>query len=394
LFNQQFEITEKESALLKNYSRHPVEFVKGDGVYLYDKNGKEYLDFLCGIAVTSFGHGNHRIKAAVEKQINKLWHVSNLFESEGQEILAQKLAEKSGLDFVFFCNSGTEANEAAIKFARKWGKGRNHIITALNSFHGRTMGSLSATGQKKLWEDFLPLTPGFSYAEFGNIKDLEQAYSQHSDKTVAIMLEPIQGESGIIVPPEGYLKNVREFCNKHNLLLIMDEVQAGMGRTGKFFAHQWEEIKPDIITIAKGIANGLPLGAVISSREVGDEIKPGNHGSTFGGNPVAIAAANEVLNLLDDDALNHVEEMGNLLVSKLKSKCAEKVKEFRGKGLMIGAEFKEGISSKKVSGEMLSNGVITGTSGVSVLRILPPFIITEKEIIHFVNTLDKVLSQL
>jgi predicted acetylornithine/succinylornithine family transaminase len=394
LFNQQYEILEKESALLKNYSRHPVEFVKGEGVYLYDRNGNEYLDFLCGIAVTSFGHGNYRIKSAVEKQINKLWHVSNLFESESQEQLAQKLSEKSGLDYVFFCNSGTEANEAAIKFARKWGKGRNHIITALNSFHGRTMGSLSATGQKKLWEDFLPLTPGFSYAEYGDMNKLEQAYLEYPNETVAVMLEPIQGESGIIVPPKGYLKSVKEFCDAHNLLLIIDEVQSGMGRTGKFFAHQWEGIKPDIITLAKGIANGLPLGAVICSKEVGDEIKPGNHGSTFGGNPIAVSAANEVVNLLDEEALFRIEKMGNLLIKNLTGLQSCKIKEVRGKGLMIGVEFMEDVSAKKVSSELLANGVVTGTSGESVLRILPPFIITEKDITRFAKSLEKVLTSL
>ncbi|MCX6150516.1 MAG: acetylornithine/succinylornithine family transaminase [Ignavibacteriales bacterium] len=394
LFNQHNDIVEKESSLLKNYSRYPVEFVSGDGAYLFDKNGKKYLDFLSGIAVTGFGHSNPRIKSAVEKQINKLWHVSNLFESEQQEILAEKLAEISGLDSVFFCNSGTEANEAAIKFARKWGKGRSHIITALNSFHGRTMGSLSATGQKKVWEGFEPLTPGFSYAEFGDIDVLEQEYNKHANETVAIMLEPIQGESGIIIPPEGYLKNVRQFCDEHNLLLILDEVQSGMGRTGKFFAHQWEEIKPDIITIAKGIANGLPLGAAICSKEVGDEIKPGSHGSTFGGNPVAVAAAIEVVNLLDDSVLNQIDKLGTSLIESIINLHAIQIKEVRGKGLMIGVEFNEGISAKVIAQKLLSDGVVTGTSGEVVLRLLPPFIITEKEIVQFGAALSGVLNEL
>jgi acetylornithine/N-succinyldiaminopimelate aminotransferase len=393
LSSQQFEINEKEAALLKNYNRYQVEFVKGEGAYLYDKGGKEYLDFLCGIAVTSFGHNQSKIKSAVENQVNKFWHVSNLFDSTPQEMLAEKLAEKSGLDNVFFCNSGTEANEAAIKFARKWGKGKSHIITALNSFHGRTMGSLSASGQTKLWEGFLPLTPGFSYAEYGDIAELEHSYTEYPNDTIAVMLEPIQGESGIIIPPEGYLKSVSEFCKKHNLLFIIDEVQAGMGRTGKFFAHQWEEIKPDIICVAKGIANGLPLGAVICTKEVGDEIKPGSHGSTFGGNPVAIAAANIVVDLLDDNMLYHIVEMGNELLRALKALNTNKVKEIRGKGLMIGIEFKDGISAKKIAADLLENGIVTGTSGEAVLRILPPFIITEKEVEHFLKEFNTTLSK-
>ena len=392
--SQQFEIMEKESALLKNYNRYNVEFVKGEGAYLYDKDGKEYLDFLCGIAVTSFGHCHNKIKSAVESQVNKFWHVSNLFESTPQLQLAQKLTEKSGLDNVFFCNSGTEANEAAIKFARKYGKGKSHIITAHNSFHGRTMGSLSASGQTKLWEGFLPLTPGFSYTEYGDIEELEHSYSEHPNDTVAVMLEPIQGEGGIIVPPKGYLKNVGEFCKKHHLLFIMDEVQAGMGRTGKIFAHQWEEIKPDIICAAKGIANGLPLGAVICTKKIGDEIKPGSHGSTFGGNPVAIAAANVVVELLDDDTLSHIVEMGNMLLKSLKEIETNKIREIRGKGLMIGIEFKEGVSAKEIAKELLDNGIVTGTSGDTVLRIFPPFIITGKEISHFIKEFNSILGKL
>jgi acetylornithine/N-succinyldiaminopimelate aminotransferase len=393
LSSQQSEIIEKATALLKNYNRYPVEFVKGEGAYLYDKEGKVYLDFLCGIAVTSFGHSHNKIKSAVESQVNKFWHVSNLFESGPQELLAQKLAEKSGLDNVFFCNSGTEANEAAIKFARKWGKGKSHIITAFNSFHGRTMGSLSASGQNKLWEGFFPLTPGFSYTEYGDIAELEHSYSEHPNETIAVMLEPIQGESGILIPPPGYLKSVDRFCKENNLLLIIDEVQSGMGRTGRFFAHQWEEIKPDIICVAKGIANGLPLGAVICTKEVGDEIKPGSHGSTFGGNPVSIAAANVVVELIDESTLNHIIEMGNILLNALIEINNGKIKEIRGKGLMIGVEFREGTSAKKIAGDLLNNGVVTGTSGDNVLRILPPFIITDKEIEFFINEFKLVVSK-
>ncbi|RJP62715.1 MAG: aspartate aminotransferase family protein [Ignavibacteriales bacterium] len=385
---------EIKSNLLQNYSRYPVEFVKGEGVWLYDKDDKKYLDFLSGIAVTGFGHNNPEIINAAIEQIKKLWHVSNLFEAGGQEKLAKILTQKSKLDYVFFCNSGTEANEAAIKFARKWGKERTHIICASNSFHGRTMGSLSATGQPKLWEDFAPLTPGFSFTDFGDVEELAHTYLEHANDTVAVMIEPIQGESGVIVPPDGYLKKVRNFCDEHNLLLIVDEVQTGMGRTGKFFCHQWEEIKPDIITVAKGIANGLPLGATICTKAVGNEIKPGNHGSTFGGNPVSIASALAVANLIDENILQNNVTLGKTLIIALEALHTDKIKAVRGKGLMIGVEFVQGVSAKNICKQLLKKGIVTGTSGDTVLRLLPPFIITEKEIVQFASTFDGVLNSL
>jgi acetylornithine/N-succinyldiaminopimelate aminotransferase len=381
------------SNLLKNYSRYPVKFEKGDGFYLYDKDGKEYLDFLAGIAVVGLGHNNGKIKNAVIEQVNKLWHTSNLFESEQPEKLATALAQRTNLDYVFFCNSGTEANEAAIKFARKWGKGKSNIICAKNSFHGRTMGSLSATGQEKLWQGFLPMTPGFSFVEFGSEADLVNEYNKSPENTAAIMIEPIQGESGIIVPPKNYLKFVRNFCDEHNLLFIVDEIQTGMGRTGKLFCHQWENVTPDIITVAKGIANGLPLAAVICSKAVGDEIKPGDHGSTFGGNPVALAAALEVIEQLDENVLNENTEKGNKLKKMIENLHSDKIKAVRGMGLMIGIEFKEGISSKNFAKDLLSKQVVVGTSGDSVLRLLPPFIINKEAIKKFIKVFSEVLNE-
>lgn len=384
---------ENKSALLKNYSRYTVEFERGEGAYLYDTSGKKYLDFLCGIAVTSFGHNHPMIKSTLIDQINKLWHVSNLFSSSGQEELAKELSERSGLDYVFFCNSGTEANEAAIKFARKTsGSGKTHIIAALNGFHGRTMGSLSASGQEKLWNGFYPLSPGFSFVKYGDIEELQLEYVKYKNQTAAVLLEPIQGESGIIIPEEGYLKAVREFCDEHNILMIVDEVQSGIGRTGKFFAHQWENIIPDIITVAKGIANGLPLGAAICSQKVAGAINPGDHGSTFGGNPVAVSAANTVMKLLDKDLLEKILIMGRMLVKSIEGLHTSKIKAIRGKGLMIGIEFNEGYSAKKIAAEMLKNGVVVGTSGDSVLRVLPPYIINQNDIVQFAVTLDNVLS--
>ena len=381
---------ETSSALLKNYSRYEVEFVKGEGAYLFDTNGKKYLDFLSGIAVTGFGHNHPLITNAVKDQAEKLFHVSNLFLSSGQEILAEKLVNHSGLDSVFFCNSGTEANEAAIKFARKWGKGRFSIITAVGGFHGRTMGSLSASAQYKLWDGFAPLTPGFSYVPFNDVEAIENSID---DNTVAVMLEPIQGESGINVPSEDYLNEVKELCTVNNLLFIIDEVQTGMGRTGKMFAFQWENIKPDIITLAKGLANGLPLGAVICTKEVAELLTPGSHGSTFGGNPLAVASANAVLDLIDSECLEKNFFLGEKLKEEIYSLNDKNIKSVRGKGLMVGIEFKSSLSAKKIAEELLENGVVAGTAGENVLRLLPPFVITEEEVELFLKEFSFIINK-
>lgn len=398
MLNQKQLQYESCSALLRNYSRYNVEFVRGSGVYLFDSTGKEYLDFFSGIAVTGFGHLHPAILKAVKDQLHNIWHTSNLFLSSQQEMLARKLAEHSGLQYVFFCNSGTEANEAAIKFARKWGsgktigsEGRSTIITALGGFHGRTMGSLSASGQYKLWEGFFPLTPGFLYVPFDDIEATENSINHD---TAAIMVEPIQGESGIIMPSKDYMRELRAICDKYNLLLVIDEVQTGMGRTGKMFAHQWEDIKPDIITLAKGIANGLPLGAVICSDKVADCITPGSHGSTFGGNPVSIAAANAVLDLLTEDQLKFNYIIGKKLKNEINDINHPLIKDVRGKGLMIGIEFREPINAKVIASKLLEEGVVVGTSGDNVIRILPPFIITEDEVAKFICTLFSVLNNL
>ncbi|MCK9426121.1 MAG: aspartate aminotransferase family protein [Ignavibacteriaceae bacterium] len=378
------------SSLLKNYNRLPIEFVKGEGAFLFDTKGKKYLDFLSGIAVTSFGHAHPQLTKAVHDQVDKIWHTSNLFEISLQEQVAQKLTEQSKLAKVFFCNSGTEANEAAIKFARKFGKGKSTIITALGGFHGRTMGSLSASAQYKLWQGFFPLTPGFTHVPYDDIAAIND--SINSD-TVAIMIEPIQGENGVIVPSKDYLKKLRAICDANDLLLIIDEVQTGIGRTGKYFAYQWTEIKPDIVTIAKGIANGLPLGAVICSEKVAEVIQPGDHGSTFGGNPVSLAAALAVTELLTDDVLNKIQQLGESLLTGIKNLQLEKVTDVRGCGLMIGVEFDASIQVKDLMKELLENGVVTGTSGNNTLRLLPPFVINQKEIDLFLLTLSKVVDK-
>lgn len=380
----------KGSNLLKNYARMPVSFEKGNGVYLYDRQAKAYLDFLCGISVTSFGHNHPQITEAVQKQVAAYWHVSNLYEIPLQESVASALTKASTLDYVFFCNSGTEANEAAIKFARKFGNSRTTIITTENSFHGRTYGSMSASGQKKIHDGFAPLCPGFCCVPFNTIDAIKEACDE---QTIAVLLEPIQGEYGIVIPSENYLKQVRAFCDQHDLLLIIDEVQAGMGRTGKMFAHQWYGIKPDIVTCAKAIANGLPLGAVLCTKAVADAITFGSHGATFGGNPVALAAAQTVLELIDKKTLDHVAAMGDMLFQSITKIGSASIKEVRGKGLMIGIEFHDSVNAKEIQRSFLEHFVLVGVCGDHVIRILPPFIVQPEEVKRFIHIFQKILEK-
>ncbi len=379
----------KNTYHVNTYNRFPVEFIKGNGAYLYDTENNKYLDFLSGIAVTGFGHNHPLLVDAAKKQIDNLWHVSNLFESTPQEELAKKLTDVSSLDKVFFCNSGTEANEAAIKFARKFGNGRSTIIAANGSFHGRTMGSLSASMQQKLWEGFKPLTPGFVSVPYN---DPEAIKNNIDNSTVAVLIEPIQGESGIMVPDENYLQKVRNICDENNLLLIIDEIQTGMGRTGKHFAHQYANIVPDIITVAKGIANGIPLGALICSEKINEIITPGSHGSTFGGNPIAVSVANKVLDLIDNELLSQIVKHENYIKQKLINENFSQISEIRGKGLMIGIELDKEINVKDIASKLLQNKIIVGTAGNNVLRLLPPFIITNEQIDFFIETLKIVFK--
>ena len=380
--------SEIKSYQVNTYKRNSVEFIKGDGVYLFDKDGNKYLDFLSGIAVTGLGHKNKKLVNAAISQIDNLWHVSNLFTSTPQEELAKKLCDKSGLDKVFFCNSGTEANEAAIKFARKYGMGKSTIISAKGSFHGRTYGSLSASAQEKLWEGFYPLTPGFISVPYNDSEAIKNAIDE---TTIAVMLEPIQGENGILIPSENYLNEVRKICDEKNILMIVDEIQTGNGRTGKYFAYQHSKIIPDIVTLAKGIANGFPLGAVICSDKVAEAITPGSHGSTFGGNPVSISVANKVADLVSNEVLENVDKLGKLFIEKISEKNIPIIKEVRVKGLMIGIEFNESIDAKNIAAKLIENKIVVGTAGNNVLRILPPFIIDVSHIDYFVNKFVEVL---
>ncbi len=380
-----------KSYQVNTYKRFAVEFVKGDGVYLFDKKGEKYLDFLSGIAVTGFGHKNNKLVNAAVSQIDNLWHVSNLFTSTPQEKLAQKLCERSGLDKVFFCNSGTEANEAAIKFARKFGNGKSTIIVADGGFHGRTMGSLSASAQNKLWEGFHPLTPGFKNVPYNNIEAIKNAFD---DSTIAVMIEPIQGESGIVIPSKSYLTDIRTLCDNNNLLMIVDEIQTGFGRTGEIFAYQHNDIIPDIVTLAKGIANGLPLGAVLCSDKVADAITPGSHGSTFGGNPVSIAVANKVIDLLTEDVLDNINSLGLLVKKLIEKENIEEIVEVRSKGLMIGIKFTSKVDVKTLAQKFLDEKIVVGTAGNNVLRLLPPLIIKNENIQHFVYILKDLFNKM
>lgn len=375
--------------VLQNYARYSVEFVSGAGKHLTDAVGNIYTDFLCGIAVTSFGHQHPLITEAVSEQIKKVWHTSNLFQISLQEKVAAGLCAASGLDKVFFCNSGTEANEAAIKFARKWGNGRYEIIATEGSFHGRTMGALSATGQAKIQEGFAPVLPGFIHVPFNNSKAIENAITEN---TCAVLFEVIQGENGVVEADVEYVQEVRRICNEHNLLLIIDEVQTGIGRTGKYFAYQWSGVQPDMISFAKGIANGLPLGGVICNQKTADAIKPGCHGSTFGGNPIALAAASAVLSLLTEEKLTEITQLGGYFLAKLKELNHPLIKSVRGKGLIIGAEINEGIEAKKIAQGLLDIGIVAGTAGNNTLRLLPPFIISEADIDFFLEKLSTVLN--
>ncbi|GBD90023.1 acetylornithine aminotransferase [bacterium BMS3Abin04] len=375
---------------VNTYQRFDVEFIKGNGVYLFDKEGNKFLDFLSGIAVTCLGHNNKELVTAAINQINNLWHVSNLFLSTPQEDLAKKLTEKSGLNKVFFCNSGTEANEAAIKFARKFGNGKSTIITADGGFHGRTMGSLSASAQKKLWEGFYPLAPGFVNVPYNDIEAIKNALDK---STIAVMVEPVQGENGVVIPSDNYLNNIRALCNENNLIMIVDEIQTGFGRTGKLFAYQHNNITPDIVTLAKGIANGLPLGAVLCSDKVAGAITPGSHGSTFGGNPVSVSAANKVIDLITEEILTNVNSMGKLLSEKIAASNIEEIKGIRNTGLMVGIEMSPDIDVKELAQSFLSKKVVVGTAGNNILRLLPPLIIEEKHINIFINTLTKIFNK-
>jgi acetylornithine/N-succinyldiaminopimelate aminotransferase len=384
-----------EQYVAHTYARYPVVLVRGKGTRVWDQEGEEYLDFVSGLAVCNLGHCHPRVVKTIQGQAEKLIHVSNFYYIEPQIQLASLLCKHSFADKVFFCNSGAEANEGAFKLARKFakeniGKDRYEIITMEGSFHGRTLATLTATGQEKFHKGYEPLMPGFKYVPFNDIGAVKKAIDP---KTCAVMVEPIQGEGGVNCPSEGYLKALREICDENRLLLIFDEVQVGMGRTGKLFAYEHEGVEPDMLTLAKSLAGGVPIGALLIKKGIADSFNPGDHASTFGGNPLASAAGVAALTaILEEGMLENCRKMGDYFLSEL-DKMKNKfpfIKEVRGKGLILGMELK--IDGSSIVKEMLKKRVLINCTMGNILRFLPPLIVTQEEIDRVVATLEEVLT--
>lgn len=384
------------SYLMSNYKPLDISFSKGKGCYLFTDDGEKYLDALTGVAVVNLGHSHDKIVKTIKDQAEKLIHTSNWYRIDNQETLGEKLCAASGMEKVFFGNSGAEANEAAIKltrlYAHKKGIENPIIITAINSFHGRTMAALSATGNDNVKKGFYPVLPGFIHVDYNNIDQLKD-FSNNSN-VVAVMFEPIQGESGVRIPDANYLNEVQALCQKNNWLFILDEVQTGMGRTGKLFAHQHDNLKPDIMTLAKGLGNGYPIGACLARGEASQLFTPGTHGSTFGGNPMAVAVAGSVLEIIEaENILDNVNAMSTfakkLFLQRLEK--SSKVIDFRIKGLMIGIELKKDPSSLLQKG--LENKILINITG-NTIRLLPPLIINESEVCELVDKVCNLIDEL
>ena len=389
---------EDEQSYLPVFNRYQIVLDHGEGAYAWDVNGKKYIDFLGGIAVNVLGHGYKPLVEAISMQAGKLIHCSNLYYTQPQADAAAKLVKLSGLDKAFFGNSGAEANEGAIKIARKYAHQidpeKSQIITAWDSFHGRTIATLTATGQKHYHEGVGPLPAGFDYVHYNDIAELE---SMMSEKTAAVMLETIQGEGGVYTPNGDYLKQVRALCDKYHALLIFDEIQAGIGRSGTFFAYETYGVKPDIVTLAKGLAGGVPIGAFIVTDAVASAFKPGDHGTTFGGNPLACAAANVVLDTVPKaDFLQHVRTVGAYFKQKLEllqQKYPSLIVDVRGEGLILGAELSSSEHGRDIVNACLAKGAIINCTAGKVLRFIPPLIITQEQVDEVTGIMDGVLAQ-
>jgi acetylornithine aminotransferase len=387
---------ESQSHICQTYNRYNLALVRGSGCHLWDQEGREYLDFVAGIAVCNLGHCPEEIARVMYEQAQQLVHVSNLYYTEPQVRLARALTDSCFADKVFFCNSGAEANEAAIKLARKYsrmshGSGRYGIISMENSFHGRTLATLSATGQQKIQEGFEPLVDGFRYVEFGRLDRVAEAI----DETIcAVLVEPIQGEGGVRVPEANYLAGLRELCTKHDLLLIYDEIQVGMGRTGKLFSHQFEEVAPDIMTLAKALANGLPIGAMLTTDKVAEAFAPGSHASTFGGTPLVTAVALEVFRQISAESfLQTVRNVGDYFKGRLLD-LSEKypfIREVRGRGLILGIELD--FAGGEIVDQCQERGLLINCTAEKVLRFLPPLIITSDEVDRLIEILQSVFRE-
>jgi acetylornithine/N-succinyldiaminopimelate aminotransferase len=383
---------------MSTYSRYPVGFKRGKGCWLWGNDGEKYLDFTSGIAVTNLGHRHPAILRALSEQAKKTLSVCNLFQIQEQADLAEVLVKNSFADKVFFCNSGTEANEAAIKLSRKWGEENGHrykIVAAQGSFHGRTMGALSATGQKKYQKGFQPLLQGFKFVPYGEIDPLAKVLED--ERICAVILEPIQGENGVIIPPNNYLKKVREICTKKKVLLILDEVQVGLGRTGKLFAYEHWGIQPDIMTLAKALGGGIPCGALLARDDVAMTFTPGSHGSTLGGNPLAMHVGRAVLDtIINDGLLDNTAKMGAYFLDglrRLKKRYTPLIREARGKGLILGLELKSKERAREVMTKCMEKGLLTILTVENVIRILPPLIVSRKEIDFAIKKLEDSFNE-
>lgn len=389
-----------EKYVLNVFNPIPIAFKSGKGVWLTDTEGKKYMDMIGGIAVNSLGHGNRELTKAISDQAKKLIHCCNYYMIPGRSELAFKLCNNSFADKVFFCNSGAEANEAAIKIARgyfyyKGQPEKNEIITASMSFHGRTLATIAATGQEKFRTPFGPDMPGFKYVEYNSIEAVENAIDE---KTCAVMIELVQGESGVHPAELRYVRKLRELCNERGILLIFDEVQTGVGRSGRLFCYKNYDTEPDIMTLAKGLAGGVPIGAMLCTNKVATGMKPGDHGSTFGGNPLACAAGNCVMDqLLDSNKgiLANVNQVSSFLMDKLNDlrEKTGKIVEVRGCGLLIGIEFDSSIQAAGLKTLLRQQGYLVSSIGESTIRIAPPLIITQREAAMFVAALGKILKK-
>jgi acetylornithine/N-succinyldiaminopimelate aminotransferase len=385
------------SAVLPTYARNELTFERGEGPYLFATNGRKYLDFASGVAVTALGHCHPHLVKALAEQSQKLWHCSNLFQVAGQQKLAERLIEVTFADTAFFCNSGAEAVEGAIKVARKYQAETGHpekfrVIACTGSFHGRTLATLAAAGNEKYLKGFGPPAPGFDHVSFGNLNEMRAAVTK---ETAAILVEPVQGEGGLATAPEGYLQGLRAICEEFGLVLVYDEVQSGMGRTGRLFAHQWEGVPPDVLATAKGLGGGFPVGAILATERAAVGMTPGSHGSTFGGNPLAMAAANAVLDvMLADGFFAHVERMGKVLRQRLAGLAQKHPKLFvepRGKGLLAG--LKCVVHNGDVVDRLRQAGLLTVGAGENVVRLLPPLIVGDGEIEEAAGIIDGVARQ-
>ena len=385
------------SNLAKNYNRKKISFKYGKGSYLYSTNGKKYLDFVMGIAVNSLGHAHPSLVKTINKQSKKLWHVSNAFQIPEGESLAKKLCKKTFADYVMFQNSGAEATEAAIKVARRYffsiGKqNKNRILCIKNSFHGRTLAAIYASGSKKMTEGFGPKVKGFDHFTFGDHKSLEKKITKN---TAAVMVETIMGEGGIKVIPDFCLRELRKLCDKKKILLILDEVQCGIGRSGDFFAFEKSKVKPDIVPIAKGIGGGFPIGAVLMNKKVAVGMIPGTHGSTFGGNPLAMSVGNKVMDIVSNKKfLNNVKKLSKYFLSnlnKIKEKYPNIIKQIRGRGFLIGIQLHQ--DQTNFIKKLMENKLLTIRAAENVVRVLPPLNVKKSELDEALKIINKVCSQ-